>query len=83
MARRTMEGARGSANGFEPIIRADCGIVLSREPTPTGIDLAAGHLEREQGLFARANSAGDEALEQSVESFAQMLASSIEFLYVD
>ena len=83
VARLAMERAEGRANGFEPIIRAGYGIVLSREPTPTEIDLAANHLERERALFSRANSADDEALERSVESFAQMLLSSNEFLYVD
>ena len=83
LARRAMQRAKGSANGTESIIRAGYGIVLSREPTPKEIELAAGHLEREQALFARANSSDDEALERSVESFAQMLLSSNEFLYVD
>ena len=48
VARLAMERAQGSADSFEPIIRAGYGIVLSREPTPTEIDLAANHLERSE-----------------------------------
>lgn len=83
VARRAMTRSTGSRSELEPIIRAGYRIVLSREPTEAEVGLARDHLERGQTLFARANSSEDEALRQSVESFAQMLISSNEFLYAD
>ena len=46
-------------------------------------ELVAGLFEREQQLFARANSPDDEVLMPSVEGLAQMLLSSNKLLYLD
>ena len=83
VGRRAMDMAKGDSSGLEPIIRAAYEITLSREPTQAETELATEHLERERRLFARANSSEEEELARSVESFAHMLVSSNEFLYID
>ena len=80
-ARRVVE----SVDGGEPsdIINRTYALLFSRKPSPRETELAVEHLESQEKLYARANSADDKAFDESVSNLVHMLLSSNEFLYVD
>jgi hypothetical protein len=83
VARRVVDSQAGRPNSLETIARLAYRSVLAREPSSEEIDLALEHLEKQQGLYVRADASSENALAASVESLAHMLISSNEFLYVD
>lgn len=80
-ARRVLES--GAQPEPTEIVDRIYALLFSRKPSHPEAALAVEHLESQEKLYARANSADDEAFDESVASLVHMLLSSNEFLYVD
>ena len=83
VARRVLDSQAGHPVSLETIARLAYRSVLVREPSNHETDLAREHLEKQQGLYVRADASTETALAESVDSLTHMLLSSNEFLYVD
>ena len=81
-ARRATALAGDGKGEAEALIRATYRLILSREPAAEEVELAHGHLARQEDLFELANFSREEALQKAVENLAHMLISSNEFLYI-
>ena len=67
----------------EEKIRAAYLPALSRRPTPTETALSLEHLDKQEGLYRKANVPAREAASKALASLARMLLASNEFLYVE
>jgi mono/diheme cytochrome c family protein len=77
-AQKMLEAGRGVGP-----VEAAFLLALSRRPRAEERDLAATHLQKQEALYLKANTAAAKARQMALASFAQMLMASNEFLYVE
>ncbi len=73
----------GEAASTAARIEAAYLLALSRKPAEAEMRAAGSYLQEQQAIYARSGDEPSRAAEKSFASFAQMLVSSNEFLYVD
>ena len=73
----------GASAAESRIVESAYLLTLSRRPDPGELMLASDHLKKQRELFSRANVAPPEAERAALASFAHVLLSTNEFLYIN
>jgi mono/diheme cytochrome c family protein len=68
---------------FDRKIEMAYSLALARKPSATEVGLSEAHLKKQEELYLKSNLERREARQRALASFAQMLISTNEFMYID